>query len=175
MLLKSMPLRTKATLIAASVSLVLIGYRAWEFYRMTVTSHLPIWAAALLTLPVLCPLALIWLIWSVSVRRQEVLAAGCAAPFFIIAIFVSQSLGLGTADHYYLVYLYGPDRVQTEQLRLERPGKNRPPWRVFSGDREIGQPTDYSVWNNINDAVGTAVFFTSLTIIFWLLPRRNPA
>lgn len=84
MLLKSMPLRTKSTLIAASVSLALIGYRGWEFYHMTANSHLPIWAAALLTLPVICPLALIWLIWSVAVRRQEVLAVGCAAPVFII-------------------------------------------------------------------------------------------
>lgn len=175
MLFKTMPLRTKATLIAALISAVLIGFSAWQFYQMTATSHLPVWAAILLMLPRLSPLALIWLIWSVTVRRQEILAQGCAVPVFIIAIFVAQSLGLRTADHYYLVYLYGPERVRTEQLQLVRPPKNNPPWRVFSGLHEIAQPTDYAVWNEINGAVWNLVFFTSLTSVLWILPRRSAA
>jgi hypothetical protein len=168
----SMSSHNKATLIAAAGTLILAGLWANKFHSMLVQTHLPLWAIVLLCLPGAIILGFVWLAWWLFNKDTEVRPRWFAVPLFLFSIFFSIWVAHRGADHFFLLYMYGPSRVQSEQLHLVRTGKNNP-WPVVSGSRQIDSIMDHQVWMDINDAIEAAVFFATFTPIFCLLPRKS--
>lgn len=162
----------KATLIATSATLVMLGVGIYEFHSMLTHTHLPLLAIALLCLPRSLFLAIIWLGWWLSVNNREVKPRWFAAPLLMFAVLFSISIAHRVADHYFLVYLYGSSRVQTEQLHLVRTGKNNP-WPVTGSGRQVDLITNHDVWRCISNAAEAYAFFPMFFGIACLLPRKG--
>jgi cytochrome c biogenesis factor len=167
-----LPLRTKAMLIALAATLYVLGVAVFELHSMLVNTSLPVWAALLLILPLACWLPVIWFWRWLIADNKEAQLRWFTVPVVLFALFLSSSLAHRGADHFFLVYLYGSSRVQSENLHIVHAGKNEP-WPVMSGDRQVALIRDYQVWTNIREAIGGLVFFTTIFVIYPFLPRRR--
>src|SRR5580704_6027682 len=126
-----LPLRTKAMLIAVAATLYVLGVAAFELHSMLANTTLPGWAAALLILPLAFWLVVIWLFRWLVANNKEGKPRGFTVPLIIVALFLASSVSHRGADHFFLVYLYGSARVQSENLHLVHAGKHNP-WPVMS-------------------------------------------
>jgi hypothetical protein len=164
--------RTAATWIAVVITLIELGAGAYQFNSMLANTHLPLWAVILLNFPRLFLLMVIWFGWWLFYKDKEVRPRWFGAPLLIFSVFFSLSIAHRVADHYFLVYLYGSSRVESEHLHLVRTGKNNP-WPVTSNGRQIDLITNYDVWMYISEAAEASVFFPTFFGILYLLPRKG--